>query len=245
MSIADSNRARTHDLVGQRFGNLQVVARHGWTSGKRSEPAWLCICDCGNEKIASGNALRANPGTRSCGCFKRSVGKDNLINIASGQRFAKLTVIGRSQRKDSKRTVFWDCRCDCGNLCTASGPRLRNGTSKSCGCLKIEALRIKATKHGGTAPGAMRRLYRIWTGMKARCTNPNVVSWQYYGARDIAVCIEWQRDFTIFRDWALTNGYQQGLTIDRKDNGRGYEPDNCRWATSREQRINQRPKAHD
>jgi hypothetical protein len=127
---------------------------------------------------------------------------------------------------------------------TATGTRLRNGTSKSCGCLKLDTLRVKATTHGLTAFGeAPPRLYRIWTGMKTRCSNPKTNTWQYYGGRGIKVCPEWQ-DFEPFRDWAFANGYRDDLTIDRKDNDRGYEPDNCRWATYRTQRVNQRPKSH-
>lgn len=81
------------------------------------------------------------------------------------------------------------------------------------------------TLHGGHGT----RLYGIWNGMKSRCYNPKSNSWKYYGARGIAVCDEWRLSFVAFRDWALANGYEDGLSIERDKNDLGYEPGNCRW----------------
>lgn len=83
------------------------------------------------------------------------------------------------------------------------------------------------------------RLYRIWSCMKTRCTNPKNNSYKYYGARGFCLCDEWQ-DFAVFRAWALSHGYEPGLKIDRADNDQGYFPENCRFATDQEQMQNRR-----
>lgn len=88
-------------------------------------------------------------------------------------------------------------------------------------------------KHGGKG----ERLYTIWCGMRRRCNSPNDEAYPRYGGRGIAVCPEWN-DYAAFRSWALASGYADHLTIDRRDNDRGYEPGNCRWATYAEQNRN-------
>lgn len=154
----------------------------------------------------------------------------------TGRRFGKLTVLEQSGRSNQGR-VKWRCRCDCGAEAIVSGTDLRSGQTKSCGCLRKTSVREAHVRHGGSHT----RLFRIWCGMHTRCYNTNDHGYMDYGGRGIAICDEWLSDFTAFRDWALSNGYAETLSIDRIDNDKGYSPDNCRWTCGSTQRANQRP----
>lgn len=96
-----------------------------------------------------------------------------------------------------------------------------------------EIRRKNATKHGGY--GTL--LYGIWNSMKQRCNNPSVKTYRYYGAKGVTVCSQWEQ-FEPFRDWAIENGYEHGLTVDRIDSNGNYEPNNCRWIRLAEQQRN-------
>lgn len=81
-------------------------------------------------------------------------------------------------------------------------------------------------------------LYRVWCTMKERCNNKNNNKYKNYGGRGIKVCDEWQKDFTIFYNWAISNGYEKGLTIERINVNGNYCPENCTWITAKEQCYN-------
>ena len=95
---------------------------------------------------------------------------------------------------------------------------------------------LRTKTHGMTNT----RLYRIWINIKTRCLNKKDNHYNRWGGRGITICEEWLNDFMNFYDWAMVNGYQENLSIDRIDNNGNYEPNNCRWSTIKEQNRNQR-----
>lgn len=158
--------------------------------------------------------------------------KGKKVNIKPGARFGRMTIIKEVHGKVVGRRYF-DCRCDCGEIKTVRLDGLTRGTVVSCGCFNRERSSEVNTKHGHSDD----RIYRIWIGMKNRCMNPNYSLYANYGGRGIIVCKDWL-SFQVFYDWAITNGYQKDLTIERKDVNGNYEPDNCTWLDMDSQRRN-------
>lgn len=181
----------------------------------------------------------------------------------TGKRFRRLTVEGAAFAAPGGPR-YWRCRCDCGKIAVVKEEILLHGTQKMCSRMcklqnpesektpkerkkrkptvkkrkkrkpTVKGNQHKNYRHGGTAEGYHSRLYVIWHNMKCRCQNKNHPAYARYGGKGIRVCEEWEKDFAVFQEWAISSGYTDDMTIDRIDNSKGYTPENCQWLTKSE-----------
>lgn len=149
----------------------------------------------------------------------------------TGNKYNMLTVLRRLPNRGNN--AVWECRCDCGNITKVTSGNLKNGSVKSCGCLRLKSTSTTHNKSNS-------RLYRIWAAMKQRCYNEDYVAYKNYGGRGISICDEWVNSFENFYDWAINNGYSDSLSIERINVNDNYCPSNCTWVTLTEQAQNRR-----
>ncbi|MBR3208846.1 MAG: hypothetical protein IKF82_01115 [Bacilli bacterium] len=144
-----------------------------------------------------------------------------LRNDLTGKKINFFTIIERDQSKKFERPQ-WIVQCQCGKKLSLSGKYLyEKSTFKSCGCHR----KNRFLKHNKSKT----RLYQIWKHMKERCKNKNDKNYKYYGGKGITICDEWDNDFICFKNWAIKNGYDDNLTIERKNVNLNYCPKNCIW----------------
>lgn len=245
MCVGDGVRSKISGFVGTRQPNgrlrlLRILKREG------HKTRCVVVCDCGKENTIALWRFTAQD-TRSCGCLRnealnehRSSWRDPPPSPGTKQITGRLTLL-RMTKSDSHRRCA--AVCSCGVETVLSLSEFLSEKTKSCGCLAAELLRKRSTTHGETAmkSGNMRRRvsveYDTWNHIRDRCHNPRNPGYYKYGAKGIRVCQRWLDSFEAFlQDMGRRPSNEH--SIDRKNNKLGYEPDNCRWATRKQQMNN-------
>jgi len=168
----------------------------------------------------------------------------NVRLIPTGSKFGRLTFVDYAPRKD--KYYMGNFVCDCGNKVVRKINKVRNRETKSCGCLNKELAKSMCDKGLSVKHGLFSKnsenysLSMVFNAIKARCYNKNVKEYKHYGGRGITMCDEWFNSVLKFHEWCLSNGYKKGLHIDRINNNGNYEPNNCRFVTSKENMNNTR-----
>lgn len=228
------NKTDFQDIVGKVIGG-RVVAEYIPNKG------YLVQCDICNKSTILPRAALISESPTICACKAKS--KVYTDKIWVGKKYGHLTITGYTDK-------HFDCVCDCLRTVRIKPTFLIGSRQLTCGNENCKYHNKVISEKNKTHGKSGTRLYNVWSNMLDRCNNPKNTNYVNYGGRGITVCDEWKNDFETFCRWAMKSGYDESAersdcTIDRKNNDKGYSPDNCRWVNMKVQANNKRPhKAH-
>lgn len=217
---------------GDRVGRLTLIGRCTNKIGGAWQIFWMCRCDCGTKKTVRQSNLKS---TKSCGCWRDDIRRKNRI-YHPGQKVGRWTLLSRFTKKTHGQWLaFWKCKCECGTNRVVQQNNLGNG-SRSCGCLHKEMVGAAQKVHGESDKTTE---WNTWMNMIQRCENENNPQFKDYGGRGIRVCTKWRKSYVAFlKDVGRRPSRRH--TLNRKDNDKGYFPNNVNWETHSEQNSNKR-----
>ncbi len=204
------SKLNVKEFIGKKYNKLTII-------DFLPKQFVLAKCECGNEKKIKWYSVKYGT-TKTCGCEQRSIRVIDRV----GERYGRLVI--RKMLANNKIEAL----CDCGVIKIFCKSGVVQGNSKSCGCLNRERI----TKHGLCG----NDLYSVWEGMIQRCYNKNHKKYANYGGRGVIICDEWRNDFKPFYDWAIANGWEKGLKIDKDIKGKKliYSPEFCSIVTHKQ-----------